>query len=1719
MKYRVKQLLSWVLVLAMCIGFMPNTLVSAQQQPIEDNTNTEINSLTRPDNIDTIDENAGAEYINDTNLAPAVSYDNCTALLIQSTRPWDSDANTDVLNLLKTKGYLKSYETTSMSKAATKDFSKYSAVILANDQATDSYTSYELIRANLEKYIYNGGTVLFGACDNGWANGQFQNSLPAQVTKFRDMSYYNYVADKEHYIVTGALTNGTGAALTDNMLYDTWCSHTSFNEDSLPENNHVILRSKNTDAPTLVEYPYGKGHVIASGLTWEFGYIARNPNGGMYSRNSYIDLFVYALYLSGARFQGSDYNPTIHDFNYNENTPSEELAKKCSLLSLLAYQECDKDNRGNWIQTHSKDQRSKKWLGKELLDEGYEDLYSYNYDGAVPYTKLKKAKSKNKEEAENSILYTIGHRRVKINGDIQDQIVIVFRGTTDTQWYGNFDITGTTYNDLINDHWSFQQAVNEAMGELANYIQEISNSGRLDMSSLSVLVTGHSRGAAVSNLMAHELTDIQNDRISDYSNETYVNKFSDYNIKSVYAYTFATPNVATHNKINSCEKYNNIFNYCFTDDFVPNLPLENWKWGKYGKTYLTTVTTLSKDKDFQKQVRDFLTGGIKGLAPFSEKYTNNIISAIADGTSKKGIFGTDRGGVYNYYNNQLGFLLGNNSGITLYNFLRTGLGGTMQGTLDGAELIVSGLLANSPVIRKLSGNLIIGGVFNPALNTNHQCGTYYIAIHSKFNAFKLDDITDNEYFIAENSQEDASEHDKDQVAALKVFLSTVVDEADSQTTYADLLGWQLDDSSTWEGVTWENGSVVSIDISYANDIKTIKNLDLTKFPNLSKIDCSYNKLTELNLSSSSIKVVYCEGNKLRSIDLSALTNLTEVNCSFNELTGLTLANCTNLEILDCSNNSLNALNLDSCTSLKDLSCDYNELDITQGNLASKIQAMDNNKTSSVIYLPQKMISNAPFAENDKQRLLNIANSQNNNSILKWNLNDPASWSQVSWVMDNGTYYLEGVDFTDLKLEGTANFDGCGHLNFVEISGNNFTDLSLDGCSALEKLFCKNNRMDETKLEGIVSGFKNDLSYIVDCQKAYSESDYSEEDLYALDNLVNAYGLEWEKSLYSKNTALKWAKDASGIYVLTSLDLSGTNIYGEVDLTEFANLKSVKAKNTKIESIILPDSISKIDNNAFENCKDLTEVTLPEDLTSIEGYAFYNCELLRTITIPSKVTKIGQKAFGNCKRLYFVSFDGETPNLASDAFEGCAANFTLNLLFEVSTLELEIGQQYMLSTDCFPKGSNISWESSKPSVATVDETGNITALSAGAALITASSGNGFSATCTVLVNGDYPEPPGPGPTKPDYVLYVNGGNVKQADNTRINYKVRTYKTTIEASTITTTNKKGKTKTKKGKLIAGVTLSESMPNISKGKFPSDKDAKKIAVASVNSKGIVKITAKSQPGEVYLWVMDTGDNKAYTCKKVSVKSAPNKLQIFAQPDAIKNTKNIYRRGNIGLEDETKLYLYPTYKLNGKAQKTEDATYTISVDNKAKDYFTVSQDANDPYSFSVKAVSLKDNKKVTGKITIKCNENGKKAVFSATAVNYVQKITLKSDSDPSLEVATGTAVLSIEKSDTASTTKYFEVAVSKNNDSFDTTDKLKLYAMGTEKGFDTNKMKEGKIKITSRANREQKKLSVKLEKDKKTLKVTAAKGVPAGTEVYYLLVYNTLEGKGYRVIKVVAI
>ena len=70
----------------------------------------------------------------------------------------------------------------------------------------------------------------------------------------------------------------------------------------------------------------------------------------------------------------------------------------------------------------------------------------------------------------------------------------------------------------------------------------------------------------------------------------------------------------------------------------------------------------------------------------------------------------------------------------------------------------------------------------------------------------------------------------------------------------------------------------------------------------------------------------------------------------------------------------------------------------------------------------------------------------------------------------------------------------------------------------------------------------------------------------------------------------------------------------------------------IEELILPTTITKINEYAFENFSELTHIELPSTLQSIGNYGFKNCTKIENLTIPDSVTFIGFKTFDNCLSL-------------------------------------------------------------------------------------------------------------------------------------------------------------------------------------------------------------------------------------------------------------------------------------------------------------------------------------------------------------------------------------------------------------------------------------------------------------------------------------------------------
>lgn len=75
--------------------------------------------------------------------------------------------------------------------------------------------------------------------------------------------------------------------------------------------------------------------------------------------------------------------------------------------------------------------------------------------------------------------------------------------------------------------------------------------------------------------------------------------------------------------------------------------------------------------------------------------------------------------------------------------------------------------------------------------------------------------------------------------------------------------------------------------------------------------------------------------------------------------------------------------------------------------------------------------------------------------------------------------------------------------------------------------------------------------------------------------------------------------------------------------------------SSVTQAIIPDTISKIGQNAFAYCNDLKKVELSENLQTIDKYTFRSCTELETIVLPSSVRTIEDGAFYGCQKLSVV----------------------------------------------------------------------------------------------------------------------------------------------------------------------------------------------------------------------------------------------------------------------------------------------------------------------------------------------------------------------------------------------------------------------------------------------------------------------------------------------------
>ena len=99
--------------------------------------------------------------------------------------------------------------------------------------------------------------------------------------------------------------------------------------------------------------------------------------------------------------------------------------------------------------------------------------------------------------------------------------------------------------------------------------------------------------------------------------------------------------------------------------------------------------------------------------------------------------------------------------------------------------------------------------------------------------------------------------------------------------------------------------------------------------------------------------------------------------------------------------------------------------------------------------------------------------------------------------------------------------------------------------------------------------------------------------------------------------------------------------------------------SSLTSFEIPANVTEIKPNTFRG-SGLTQIVIPDQVTSIGDDAFENCPYLATVTLGSSLASIGIYAFAGCTGLATLSFGTSAPSIGESAFRGCTGLTTLNL---------------------------------------------------------------------------------------------------------------------------------------------------------------------------------------------------------------------------------------------------------------------------------------------------------------------------------------------------------------------------------------------------------------------------------------------------------------------------
>lgn len=377
----------------------------------------------------------------------------------------------------------------------------------------------------------------------------------------------------------------------------------------------------------------------------------------------------------------------------------------------------------------------------------------------------------------------------------------------------------------------------------------------------------------------------------------------------------------------------------------------------------------------------------------------------------------------------------------------------------------------------------------------------------------------------------------------------------------------------------------------------IVNLDVSNNKKLAYLSCGYNQIQNLNISSNlNLEFLSCDCNNLTDIDVSKNKNLSDLNVEGNSLKELDVTQNSNLNYLNCGENYLTFLDVSNNTMLESLNCDYNqldELDVSKNTQLETLYCSNNQLTS--LDISNTVLDVYGLGCFDNVKHVTLINNQFDVSTLPGNFN-----TSMIHTMTGGTLKNNMITFNSKQVEYGYIVGNSVSVTFTLVADNYDPNIVPD-----------DSDMEDPAGTGNSSGTNTTGGSNQSQQQATATTPSTPSPSNTNKEAIISGGTVTDNK--TKATYKMFGNAATG-YTATYMKPNSK----KVKIVTIPSTITVNGVSCKVTSIAA---------NAFKGQKKIKKVTIGANVTTIGKKAFFKCSSLKKITVKSKVLKkVGAKAF-------------------------------------------------------------------------------------------------------------------------------------------------------------------------------------------------------------------------------------------------------------------------------------------------------------------------------------------------------------------------------------------------------------------------------------------------------------------------------------------------------------